>query len=235
MISWSGAGKLCRENGKALTRPTRMEYNSGMGKTREEQGVYRRRANWLVFISLLVLLASAGCGGPGTSPTTRSVAQTGNSAAGAGTPSSVTNESTASFTLSGGQNASYTLHTDLTASELRHGHREFTINVISTGISLFIVFYGYQGPGNYTLSSYLNGGDVHIGLQNDEFSWDLLMQPEAQCNLTVESETPANSAGLARMKGSFACPHLLSSAPAHPQRPIAVKNGSFDIAILVAS
>ncbi len=206
-----------------------------MGTTRKTQGISRRRSNYLFFIILIVSLASAGCGGPGTSPTTRSGAQTSKSATGAGTPSAITHESTASFTLSGGQNASYTLHTDLTASELRHGHREFTINVISAGISLFLVFYGYQGPGTYTLSSSLNGGDVHIGLHNDEFSWDLLMQPQAQCLLRVESETPANSVGLARMKGFFACPQLLSSAPAHPQRPIAVKHGSFDIAMIVAS
>lgn len=107
--------------------------------------------------------------------------------------------------------------------------------MISADISLFIVFYGYQGPGNYTLASYLNGGDVHIGLENDEFSWDLLMQPEAQCSLVVASETPANSAGLAHMQGSFACPLLLSSSPTHPQHPVAVKHGFFDIAIIVAS
>lgn len=143
--------------------------------------------------------------------------------------------STAHFTLIGGQNASYTLRATTPDSELRHGHLEFTILLRTQQLSLFIVFYGYQGPGNYTLRDGLNGGDVHIGLQKDTISWDLLMQPTADCSLTVSSDTLQGNSGLNRMRGSFACPLLFSSSPSHPQKPVQVSNGTFDIAILVAS
>lgn len=188
-------------------------------------------ARWLACISLLVVLV-AGCGKPGKPS---SGLQTVSKATSTSAASPAHEESTASFTLTGGVNASYTLRAALPTSKLRHGHREFTINIMNAGVSLFIVFYGYQGPGSYTLANAVNGGDIHIGLQNDERAWDLLMQPAASCSLSVASETPTSSAGVDRLQGSFACPRLFSSAPAHPQQPVTLKSGSFDLAIVVES
>jgi len=108
----------------------------------------------------------AGCGSPGIAPSKRA-APLADSAA---TAPQVSSDSRVTFTLTGGQNASYTLYAAMPTSKLRHGHREFTIDVVDADLSLFIVFYGYQGPAGYTLSSAVNGGDVHVGLQNDEFS-----------------------------------------------------------------
>lgn len=188
-------------------------------------------ARHLAFFSLLAALLVSGCAGPGT-VSSKKIAP---SASGAVTPTPLSRESQAMFTLSGGVDASYTLHATLTASKLRHGHREFTIDVVDGGNSLFIVFYGYQGPGSYTLTNAVNGGDIHIGLQHDAISWDLFMQPTASCQLIVASETPTGSAGLDRLMGSFACASLLSSSPQHAERPVAVTHGSFDIAIVVES
>lgn len=190
-----------------------------------------RLARRLTFLSVFMLLVLAGCGSPGIASSKRAAPLADSTA----TAPTVTSDSRVTFTLTGGQKASYTLYAAIPTSKLRHGHREFTINVIDAGLSLFIVFYGYQGPASYILSNTVNGGDVHIGLQNDEFSWDLFMQPTASCSLIVASETPTSSVGLDRLKGSFACAHLLSSSPEHPERPVTVTNGSFDIAIVVES
>jgi hypothetical protein len=190
-----------------------------------------RLARRLTFLSLCMLLVMVGCGSPGIAPSKRAAPLADRT----GTAPPVTSDSRVTFTLTGGQNASYTLFAALPTSKLRHDHREFTINVIDAGLSLFIVFYGYQGPASYTLSSAIDGGDVHIGLQNDEFSWDLFMQPTASCRLIVASETTTNKVGLDRLKGSFACPHLVSSSPEHSKRPVTVTDGSFDIAIVVES
>jgi len=197
----------------------------------EEQEMSIRLARRLTFLSLFMLLVIAGCGSPGIAPSKRAAPLADSTA----TAPTVISDSRVTFTLTGGQNASYTLNAAIPTSKLRHGHREFTINVIDAGFSLFIVFYGYQGPANYILSNAVNGGDIHIGLQNDEFSWDLFMQPTASCSLIVASETPTSRVGLDRLKGSFACAHLLSSSPEHPERPVTVTNGSFDIAIVVES
>lgn len=186
---------------------------------------FRRR---LLLISLLILLVIAGCSDGGK-------AQTTGRATGASTATAANTTSTATFMLSGGQSANYTLRATAPTSKLRHGHREFTIMLTDAGASLFIVFYGYQGSGHYTLSNSVNGGDIHIGLQNDRVSWDLLMRPETQCQLTVASDTQEGSSGLDRMRGTFSCPLLYSSSPAHPQQPVTVRDGSFDIAIIVES
>jgi hypothetical protein len=187
-----------------------------------------RRLTFLMFCMLLVI---TGCSTTGITSLQRATPRANRTA----TAPQVTTDSRVTFTLTGGQKANYTLSAAMPTSKLRHGHREFTIDVVDKDLSLFIVFYGYQGPASYTLSGAVNGGDVHIGLHNDEFSWDLFMQPTASCSLIVASETPTNTEGLDRLKGSFACAHLLSSSPEHPERPVTVTNGSFDIAIVVES
>lgn len=185
----------------------------------------------LACISLLLLLLCAGCAGPDASPAVRTTPSVGDR-------SSVVTASTGSvahFLFSGSRHARYTVYSSEPTSELRHGHREFTILLSDANVSLFIVFYGYQGPGEYTLSDAVNGGDVHIGLKHNTLSWDLLMQPTAHCSLSVASDTPTSNAGLDRMRGTFSCPLLLSSSPSNPQEPITVSDGAFDIAIQVAS
>ncbi len=75
----------------------------------------------------------------------------------------------------------------------------------------------------------------HIALGKNAASWDLSLQPQARCTLTIQSDIPTQSVGLDRMKGSFSCPRLFSSAPEHPRQPIAVSDGTFDVAIIVES
>ncbi len=187
-----------------------------------------------LLVCLLISLALAGCsdGNTGASTTMRAISPVASST---GTPSPANNESTVNFTLSGGDSGRYSVHATLPTSKLRHGHREFTIDVEHGGASVFLVFYGYQGPGTYTLAQVLNGGDIHIALGKNAASWDLSLQPQARCTLTIQSDIPTQSVGLDRMKGSFSCPRLFSSAPEHPRQPIAVSDGTFDVAIIVES
>jgi hypothetical protein len=144
-------------------------------------------------------------------------------------------ESTIKFSLSGGKSASYILHDTTPISMLRHGHREFTIDIVDAKLSIFIVFYGYQGPGNYTLAKTTNGGDVHFSLGDAAPAWDLSLQPQANCALAVHRDTPTSLAELDRMQGTLTCPLLFSSNPAYPQSPVTLQNGSFDLAMLVES
>ncbi len=194
-----------------------------------------RSLRWLVVMSLWLLLSCVGCATAGVAPAASAETPVTNNANTATALTLANTTSTAHFTFSGDQPTTYMLHTTTPASELRHGHREFTILLSDKDLSLFIVFYGYQGPGNYTLSDSVNGGDIHIGLEHDTISWDLLMQPVASCSLIVAIDTPTSSVGLDRMRGSFDCPRLLSSSPSHLQKPVKIRSGSFDIAILVAS
>jgi hypothetical protein len=193
--------------------------------------MFTRLLRWFAIMGAF-LFCIAGCGQLGAAS---SISPTVSRATSTSATSPAQIVSTASFTLTGGANASYTLRAVVPTSKLRHGHREFTINIESAGISLFIVFYGYQGPGSYTLTNAVNGGDTHIGLQNDERSWDLFLQPTASCSLVVMSETPTSSTGIDKLQGRFACPRLFSSSPAHPQQPVAVQHGIFDLAIIVES
>jgi hypothetical protein len=144
-------------------------------------------------------------------------------------------ESTVSFTLYGGVTGPYSIHASLPTSKLRHGHREFTIDVAHAGNSIFLAFYGYHGPDTYTLSEDINGGDVRIDFDKESASWDLSLKPEAQCTLIITSDIPTMYVGIDRMRGAFSCPQLPSSSPTHPQQPVAVSNGHIDIAIVVES
>jgi hypothetical protein len=143
--------------------------------------------------------------------------------------------STVGFTLHGGVTGMYMIQASLPTSKLRHGHREFTIDVAQADMSIFLAFYGYHGPGTYTLSQDINGGDVRINFYQDSASWDLTMRPGAQCTLTITSDTPTTYAGIDRMRGAFSCPLLPSSRPNHPRQPVAVSSGHFDVAIIVES
>jgi len=146
--------------------------------------------------------------------------------------------STVSFTLHGRVTGTYIIHAASPTSKLRHSHREFTIDVANAGISIILAFYGYNGPGTYTLSEDIDGGDVRIDFNRvyGEYTfWDLSLKPKAQCTLTITSDTPSMYAGIDRMRGAFSCPLLPSSNLDHPQQSVAVSNGHIDIAIIVES
>ncbi len=142
--------------------------------------------------------------------------------------------STVRFTLAGGANGSYTVKSATALSMLRHGHKEFTLDVTQANKVIFLAFYGYHGPATYKLAGTLDGGDVHIALGNNA-SWDLSAQTGAQCLLTISSDTPTTSLGVDHMTGSFSCSQLLTSNPTNQQLPIKVEQGTFTIAMLVVN
>ena len=185
---------------------------------------------------MLLLFLLVGCSSAGNSP---GVVQIGPLETGSPFPTRATTAvnvaSTVSFTLSGGVTGVYTIRASLPTSKLRHGYREFTIDVAQTGMSIFLAFYGYHGPGTYILSENVNGGDVRIDFDHESASWDLSLRPKAQCTLMIASDTPSMYVGIDRMKGTFSCPLLPSSSPNHPQQPVAVSSGHFDVAIIVES
>src|SRR5947209_8289019 len=195
----------------------------------------------LASTGMLLLFLLAGCGNAGTNPGVlqKTPVRTGLQAAGSpfptSTPGITTGKSTVSFTLNGGARGAYTIEASFPTSKLRHGHREFTIDVAHAGMSIFLAFYGYDGPGTYTLSAYSNGGDVRIDFDQEVTSWDLALRPEAQCTLTITNDTATLDIGIHRMRGAFSCPLLFSSSPNHPQQPVTVSNGQIDVAIIVES
>ncbi len=196
----------------------------------------RRWYHWPVSIGMVLLFLLAGCGNAGNSP---GVVQKKTGPLETGSPfptdaTAVANEvSTVSFTLHGGVTGEYMLHASLPTSKLRHRYREFTIDVAQAGMSIILAFYGYHGPGTYTLSRDIDGGDVRIAFDQGSASWDLSSSsPKAQCMLTIASDTPTMYAGLDRMRGAFSCPLLPSSSPTHPQQPVAISSGRIDVAII---
>lgn len=198
--------------------------------------MHRPWYHWLGATGMVLLFLLAGCSNAGNSP---GVAQIGPLETGSPLPTNVTAvanvASTVSFTLYGGVTGVYTIHAFLPTSKLRHGHREFTIDVAHAGMSIFLAFYGYHGPDSYTLSEDINGGDVRIDIDHETASWDLSLRPKAQCTLTITSDTPSMYVGIDRMLGTFSCPQLPSSSPNHPQQPVAVSSGHIDVALIVES
>ncbi|SRR6266849_1052283 len=217
--------------------------------------MHSRWCHWLGATGMVLLFLLAGCANAGSSPgmLQKSPAKTGSPLpfTSGGRPSTTNPTtvadylSTVSFTLHGAilrslrsayqYSGVYTIHASLPTSKLRHGYREFTIDVAHAGMSIILAFYGYYGPGTYTLSEVINGGDVRIALDHESASWDLSLRPKAQCTLTITSDSPTMDVGIDRMKGSFSCPLLTSSSPNHPQQPVAVSNGHIDVAIIVES
>lgn len=198
---------------------------------------------WFVSTGLILLFLLSGCGnadihvgGVQKTPAKTPSLETGSPFSTYATATTGANDaSTVSFTLHGGATGAYSIHASFPTSKLRHGHREFTIDVADAGMSIFLAFYGYHGPGVYTLAEEINGGDVRIDFNRESVSWDLSLRPQAQCTLTVTNDTPTIYGGVDRMRGTFSCPLLSSSSPSHPQQPVAVSNGSIDVAIIVES
>ena len=207
--------------------------------------MHRRWRHWLVPTGMVLLFLLVGCANAGNSPgvVQKTPAKTGPPlpflSGGNPFPTNATTAandvSTVSFTLNGGVTGAYIIQASLPTSKLRHGYREFTIDVADAGISIFLAFYGYHGPGTYTLSEDINGGDVHIDFYQESASWDLSLMPKAQCTLTITSDTPTMDVGIDRMKGTFSCPMLPSSSPSRRQQPVTVSNGHFDVAIIAES
>lgn len=199
--------------------------------------MYRRWCQWLISTGMVLLFLLAGCNSPGV--VQKTPAKTGPSETSSSSTTNATTAandvSTVSFTLHGGVSGIYMIHASLPTSKLRHGHREFTIDVAGAGMSIFLAFYGYHGPGTYTLSQDVNGGDVRIDFNQKATSWDLSLRPKAQCTLTITSDIPTMYAGIDRMKGAFSCPLLPSISPNYSQLPVAVSSGHIDIAIIVES
>jgi hypothetical protein len=181
-----------------------------------------------------LLCALAACGG-----VTDNQAQT--NLTGAATPVTTistpppTLTNTIRFTTTGQVNGSHTITSQVHTSKLRHGHKEFTIEVANAGQSVIMAFYGYEGPRTYTLEGHNNGGDVRIDFGKNASAWDLPMTPGIACTVDIESDLPTPYTGLDRMKGSFTCPHLLSINPAAQHRSITVSEGHFDLFIIVES
>ncbi len=203
--------------------------------------MHRRRCHWLISTGVVLLVLLTGCGNASSSPgvVQKTPAKTGPLEIGSPFPTviaTVSNEmSTVNFTLHGGVSGTYMIHASLPTSKLRHGYREFTIDVAGADMSIYLAFFGYHGPGTYTLSESINGGDVRINFFQQSASWDLSLKPEAQCILTISSVAPTLYAGIERMRGAFSCPLLPSSSPNHPQRPVAVSGGRIDVAIIAES
>jgi hypothetical protein len=191
---------------------------------------------------MVLLFLLAGCSNAGNSPVgPRFIEgpQIGPLETGSPFPTNATTvangASTVSFTLYGGVTGVYTIHASLPTSKLRHGYREFTIDVAHAGMSIFLAFYGYHGPGSYTLSEDINGGDVRIDFDKKSAFWDLSLRPKAQCTMTINSDRSSMYAGIDRMEGTFSCPLLPSSSPNYTQQPVAVSSGQIDVAMIVES
>ncbi|GLV55326.1 hypothetical protein KDH_21730 [Dictyobacter sp. S3.2.2.5] len=141
--------------------------------------------------------------------------------------------SQATFSFAGTTPQSYRLRSTATISKLRHGHKEFTIDIVDAERSLIIVFYGYSGPATYTLTNQVNGGDVRI--TSGKQYWDLALIPSLSCSLIIQSDIPTTSPGINHMRGQFICPILPAGHSNISQHAVAIDNGQFDISIIVES
>ena len=200
--------------------------------------MHRQQCHWPGTLGIVLLFLLVGCGNTGNNPV---VAQKQTGPLQTGSPFSTATAlvangmSTISFTLRGGITGVYTIRASLPTSKLRHGYREFTVDVADADMSIYLAFYGYHGTGTYTLSEGVNGGDVRINFYRQSVSWDLSLKPKAQCALTIINVTPTLYAGIERIIGTFSCPLLPSSSPNHPLRPVAVSSGHIDVAIIAES
>lgn len=128
---------------------------------------------------------------------------------------------------------SYVFHDTDQLSKLRHGHKEFTIDLTDGRNSLIIAFYGYIGPGAYTLENRVNGGDVRL-TENGQY-WDLSLLPTATCDLHIISDDPTSEIGIDRMHGTVACRQLLAGPLNAPSFPITVRSSVFTLSVIVES
>jgi len=141
-----------------------------------------------------------------------------------------------SFVLSSGRSQQhYTISTSVSASMLRHGHQEFTIDLVdpSAHLSLIMAFIGYHGPGSYLLENQRNGGDVRVTIGQQY--WDLALVPTASCRLTIISDQPKAQPDLDMMTGTFTCLMLPPGASNTNRQAVALPDGRFAIVMVVVS
>ncbi len=195
-----------------------------------------------LFIAM-ILLASllAACGGGGNAPT--GTTPSGSSASLPTTSGSFpTYTSTVTFTLTGGEQGTYTV------SENAHGATNNPSQLMMlfrdhSGKEFNMTLNGYTGPGSYTLvpQSTIVSDNLEIGL-SDQTSWDLASVvstlpagsslSQITCSVTIASDTPVASAvigGLHRLTGSFSCPKLAATPGFQQAAPITVTNGQLDV------
>lgn len=191
------------------------------------------RAHWLVMGSIcLIVLLLVGCGTtPDATPGGGDVGTRKQTA----TTDATKMVSTISFRIDGAVRGSYTLRSSTTTSKLRHGHREFTIDIASGDRSIFLAFYGYDGPGMYKLAGHDNGGDARIDLGGTLAAWDLSMKQGSACTLNVTSQVASGQGGIDRMRGNFSCPMLTATTAQRNGQHISVSDGQFDLWIVIES
>jgi hypothetical protein len=207
--------------------------------TGEKRGVLLRVRSLVIGSICMIVLSLMGCGvgsdGVCSGATvagdvgTRKQSTTVDGATGERTMSTI------SFKVDGTVSGSYMLRSLATTSKLRHGHREFTIDIASGDRSIFLAFYGYDGPGTYKLTGHENGGDVRIDLGGKMAAWDLPMKQGVGCTLNVTSQVASSSDGIDRMRGNFTCPILTATVVQRNGQSIMVSNGQFDLLIVVES
>src|SRR5258708_32316508 len=145
--------------------------------------MHGRRCHWLGATGMVLLFLLAGCGNAGNSPGAAQKAPARTGSLETGSPSSsiatiLANEvSTVSFKLNGGVTGVYMIQASLPTSKLRHGYREFTIDVADAGMSLFLAFYGYHGPGTYPPTEDINPGAEPTYFDHDSTPPDLSFIP----------------------------------------------------------
>src|SRR5579883_1329748 len=133
----------------------------------------------IFIVELLLLMSLVACTGSHQQNVSITHTPAGMNTSADTTPLStaVDKTSTLGFTAMGGVNGTFLLHTSNTISMLRHGHKEFTIDVVDGPRTVFLVFYGYTGVGSYQLSNPINGGEVHISFGTARQTWDLAATP----------------------------------------------------------
>jgi hypothetical protein len=190
------------------------------------------------FVYLLALLLCpfllVSCG---TGPTNASPAQAQRATAvptwpKAGMPGPGPNRVT--FQTTGARNGTYSWQSQVLTSKLRHRLKEFTIFIQDQEQSLIIAFYGYGGPGHYTLSGPVNGGDVRLDFGEATGAWDLKLQAGITCDLEITQDEPSQQPGVDHMRGSFICPRL-HAINTHNTQQLALPYATFDIYILLES
>lgn len=150
-------------------------------------------------------------------------------------PNMARSTSVLGFTATGGLDGTFELRTSNTISMLRHGHKEFTIDLVDGSKMVFLVFYGYTGPGHYQLSNPINGGEAHISFGTTQTTWDLAATPGAVCDLTITSDRPTQYQGIDSMQGAFACPRLAPVISNQHIAPLSITEGYINILIQVQS
>ena len=204
---------------------------------------------WLTVLEMMgavLMLLACGAGGNVSGSTEGATVTAGPKGAATQATGPGPTLNTIHFNVTGEVAGSYTIASTELTSKLRHGHREFTIEVANKGRSFIMAFYGYDGPGAYSLEGVINGGDVRVDLGKDSLStpfarsarstaWDLPQKQGIACALHVTSDMPTQYTGTDRMTGDFSCPLLASTDPTLAQKNIAINDGHFDLFILVES